>query len=180
MRRFVPAALLTLLAIAIVAVVLVRDDNNDKGPRDRSAERSTPKRTTGAPDRPDLKVQLEGRPDGSSNWTDRFKVAKGDIVQVRLRIDNFGREETPDLNALVAVPPAMKVNDATVGFRPVQSPEPVFPLEGSISSGEGIPLGPFAPGVAGVVTFRARVTGGGGGALRARVGNVTDTARLSR
>lgn len=178
MQRFIPAALLALLAIAVVAFVLKRNDDSDKGARDRAAEQTTTRRPDARPDRPDLRVVIEGRPDGSSNWTSRFRVEPGGILQVRLRVSNFGREETGDLNTLVTVPSSVKVNDATIGFRPVQSPEPIFPLEGSITAGRGIDLGPLPPGNAGVVTFRARVTGSGGGALTARVGPGTDTAQL--
>lgn len=178
MRRFLPAALLALIAVAIVAVVLARNDDGDDGARDKSAEQTTVRRADRAPDRPGLRLQLEGRADGSSVWADRFRAKRGSIVQVRMRINNFGREETSDVNAIVRVPPALRVNDATIGFRPVQSPEPIFPTEGSITSAPGVNLGPFPPGVAGIVTFRARVTGSGGGTLRASAGNRSDTAQL--
>lgn len=128
------------------------------------------------PNRTQLRVDLDARPDGSSSFTDRVAVREGQIVQIRLRVRNTGALEAVPLQASIALPRSLKANEASQGFRPVGSPEPIFPLPPDLTSRRGVDLGPLPPFGAGAATLRARVVGGGGGTLRAKVASEDSSA----
>ena len=143
------------------------------------------KETLGAPpgpDRPAMRMSVEGRPGSANAWAQQVRLRRGDELALRVRLRNGGRQETPFARLSVDLPAGMKIERATAAERAVETPALGDPIDlDRMLSDDGFDLGPFGGYDADVITLATRVTGAGTvkARLEAEGGTSTDELRIS-
>jgi hypothetical protein len=145
---------------------------------DDSAESGDAPRGTGPVD---LRIALEGHSEQGDRWTESFEASRGEVVTLRLRIQNRGGRGAPDVRAQIGLPPGLKVDRATVVERPVGDRSLGRPVDVDALLGDGLDLGPMGPVTFTELELSGVVREGARRSLRATaaVGDETDALAVS-